>query len=266
MHLAFSNTDEIPGGQYTNLLFQSKQLGLAGRFAEVKKAYALANKLLGDIPKVTPSSKTVGDLAQFIVTTKISEEELVNNAATLPLPNSVVEYMQGALGPPPGGFPEPFRTNVLKGRALKDGRDRFEGRPGSELPSYDFEAATATLREAYGNNRITNKEALSHALYPAVFKDFIAFEKTYGKIDKLPTHLFLRPMAVGEESHLHLGPGKDYYIRLDNIDEFDKVGVFCRFCSCLSTREIVSKRPNSFSLVLQLPSFRISEPEQSRWR
>ena len=101
---------EIPGGQYTNLLFQSKQLGLAGCFSEVKKAYALANKLLGDIPKVTPSSKTVGDLAQFMVQTKISEEELVDGAATLPLPNSVVEYMQGALGPPPGGYPEPFRT------------------------------------------------------------------------------------------------------------------------------------------------------------
>lgn len=213
---------EIPGGQYTNLLFQSKQLGLSGRFAEVKKAYALANKLLGDIPKVTPSSKTVGDLAQFIVTTKVSKEELVNNAATLSLPSSVVEYMQGALGPPPGGFPEPFRSNVLKGRTLKDGRDRFEGRPGSELPAYDFDAAEKTLKEAYGNKRITRKEVLSHALYPQVFKDYLGFEKKYGKIDTLPTHLFLRPLAVGEESHLHLGPGKDYYIRLDHIDDFDE--------------------------------------------
>lgn len=213
---------EIPGGQYTNLLFQSKQLGLSGRFAEVKKAYALANKLLGDIPKVTPSSKTVGDLAQFIVQTKISEEELVEGAATLPLPTSVVEYMQGALGPPPGGYPEPFRTNVLKGRKLKDGRDKFEGRPGSELPSYDFESAEKTLKEAFGPQRITRKEVLSHALYPAVFKDYLAFEKTYGNIEKLPTHLFLRPMSIGEESHLHIGPGKDFYIRLDHIDEFDK--------------------------------------------
>ncbi|KAL7536959.1 hypothetical protein ACHAXR_008024, partial [Thalassiosira sp. AJA248-18] len=213
---------EIPGGQYTNLLFQSKQLGLSGRFAEVKKAYALANKLLGDIPKVTPSSKTVGDLAQFITTTKISEEELIKDAATLPLPNSVVEYMQGALGPPPGGFPEPFRTNVLKGRPLKDGREKFEGRPGSELPSYDFESAEKNLKEAFGANRITHKEVLSHALYPDVFKKYLAFEKTYGKIDKLPTHMFLRPMEAGEESLLHLGSGKDYYIRLDNIDGFDE--------------------------------------------
>ena len=191
----------------------------------MKKAYALANKLLGDIPKVTPSSKTVGDLAQFLVTTKTSEEDLINNAATLPLPNSVVEYFQGALGPPPGGYPEPFRTNVLKGRTLKDGRDRFEGRPGSELPPYDFEAATKNLKEAFGDKRIGHKEVLSHALYPQVFKDYLAFEKTYGKIDKLPTHLFLRPMEVGEESHLHLAPGKDYYIKLDNIDQFDEVSI-----------------------------------------
>lgn len=213
---------EIPGGQYTNLLFQSKQLGLSGRFAEVKKAYALANRLLGDIPKVTPSSKTVGDMAQFITTTKISEEELVQNAAILPLPNSVVEYMQGALGPPPGGYPEPFRTNVLKGRPLKDGRACFEGRPGSELPSYDFESAEKNLKEAYGEKRITRKEVLSHALYPSVFKDYLAFEKMYGDCSRLPTHMFLRPMAVGEESHLHLGPGKDYFILLDHIGDFDK--------------------------------------------
>jgi len=213
---------EIPGGQYTNLLFQSKQLGLDGRFTEVKKAYALANKLLGDIPKVTPSSKTVGDLAQFITTTKISEEELVQSAAILPLPNSVVEYMQGALGPPPGGFSEPFRTNVLKGRPLKDGRDCFVGRPGSELPSYDFKSAEKNLKEAYGEKRITNKEVLSHALYPSVFKDYLAFEKTFGDCSRLPTHMFLRPMTVGEESQLHLGQGKDYYIQLDHIDEFDE--------------------------------------------
>mmetsp|Transcript_8219 Transcript_8219/g.17509 ORF Transcript_8219/g.17509 Transcript_8219/m.17509 type:complete len:1267 (-) Transcript_8219:28-3828(-) len=213
---------EIPGGQYTNLLFQSNQLGLSGRFGEVKKAYALANKLLGDIPKVTPSSKTVGDLAQFIVGLKISEEELIENAANLPLPNSVVEYFQGALGPPPGGFPEPFRTNVLKGRPLKDGRPCFEGRPGAELPPYDFETAEKDLKEAYGDQRITFKEVLSHALYPQVFKDYLAFEKEYGTIETLPTHVFLRPMQVGEENLVNLGPGKDYYIRLANIDGFNK--------------------------------------------
>ena len=124
---------EIPGGQYTNLLFQSKQLGLTGRFAEIKAAYAAANKLLGDIPKVTPSSKVVGDLAQFMVAQRLSPQDVVEQATLLPLPNSVVEYFQGYLGPPPGGFPEPLRSRVLEGRSLPDGRPCFDGRPGAEL-------------------------------------------------------------------------------------------------------------------------------------
>mmetsp|Transcript_17 Transcript_17/g.30 ORF Transcript_17/g.30 Transcript_17/m.30 type:complete len:1213 (+) Transcript_17:326-3964(+) len=213
---------EIPGGQYTNLLFQSKQLGLSGRFADVKNAYALANELLGDIPKVTPSSKVVGDLAQFLVTTKVTAEEFVEQASTLSIPSSVVEYFQGALGQPPGGFPEPLRTNILKGRSLSNGKTSFEGRPGAELPDYDFEASEHALKEAYGASRIGHKEVLSHALYPKVFKEWMAFEQQYGEIDLLPTHLFFRPLKVGEETLLSMGPGKDYYVRLAAIDDFDE--------------------------------------------
>jgi len=105
---------------------------------------------------------------------------------------------------------------------LKDGRPCFEGRPGAELPPYDFETAEKDLKEAYGDQRITFKEVLSHALYPQVFKDYLAFEKEYGTIETLPTHVFLRPMQVGEENLVNLGPGKDYYIRLANIDGFNK--------------------------------------------
>lgn len=212
---------EIPGGQYTNLLFQSKQLGLDDKFGEVKTAYSVANKLLGDIPKVTPSSKVVGDLAQFLVSMKLSSEELVENAATLSIPTSVVEYFQGALGPPPGGFPEPLRSNVLQGRSLPDGRQCFKGRPGAELPDYDFEQAEIDLKEAYGDARITFRDVLSHALYPDVFKKWMAHERIYGAIDKLPTNVFLRPMKVGEEVLLSIEPGKDYYVRLAAIDEYD---------------------------------------------
>ena len=177
---------------------------------------------MGDIPKVTPSSKVVGDLAQFLVTTKITPEDLIEQASTLSLPSSVVEYFQGAIGLPPGGFPEPFRTNILKGRTLANGKKSFEGRPGAELPDYDFEAAERSLKEAYGSSRIGFKEVLSHALYPEVFKDWMAFEQEYGEIDLLPTHLFLRPLKTGEETILSMGPGKDYYLRLSAIDEFDE--------------------------------------------
>eukprot|EP00957_Ditylum_brightwellii_P164339 12511203-Ditylum_brightwellii.AAC.1 len=212
---------EIPGGQYTNLLFQSRQLGLSGRFGEVKKAYAIANKLMGDIPKVTPSSKVVGDLAQSILSLKLTEEEIIMNASTLPLPQSVVDYFQGGLGTPPGGFPEPLRTNVLRGRVLADGRTCFEGRPGSELPPYDFDAAETQLKEAFGTARITFRDVLSHALYPNVFKEWMAFERQYGAVQRLPTHVFLRPMELGDEYFVTLGIGQDHFIRLAHIDKYD---------------------------------------------
>merc|ERR1719201_2665417 len=134
-------THEIPGGQYTNLLYQSRQLGLTEKWPEIKKAYRQANLLLGDIPKVTPSSKVVGDLAQFMVAQKLSPEEVIAQAESLALPDSVVQYFQGAIGIPPGGFPEPLRTNILKGRE----GESFDGRPGASLAAYDFEAAEVDL-------------------------------------------------------------------------------------------------------------------------
>lgn len=212
---------EIPGGQYTNLLFQSQQLGLTGRFGEVKRAYQQANILMGDIPKVTPSSKVVGDLAQFLISMKLTPEDVIADADKLSLPNSVVEYFQGAMGPPPGGFPEPLRSKVLKGRTLEDGRKCFEGRPGAELAPYDFEGAEKMLKEVFGENRITFKDVISHALYPAVFKDWLSFEKTYGAISKLPTNVFLRPLDVGEEVLVEIGSGKDYFIKVSAIDKYD---------------------------------------------
>lgn len=101
-----------PGGQYTNLLFQSQQLGLSGRWPQIKRSYAAANRLLGDIIKVTPSSKVVGDMAQFMVQNDLTEEDVIENAESLSFPGSVVEYFQGYLGIPPFGFPEPLRSKV----------------------------------------------------------------------------------------------------------------------------------------------------------
>jgi len=212
---------EIPGGQYTNLLFQSKQLGLTGRFTEVKRAYRQANLLLGDIPKVTPSSKTVGDLAQFMVAQGLTPEEVVEKAESLPLPSSVVEYFQGALGTPPGGFPEPLRTRVLAGRPLEDGRPFFDGRPGAELAPYDFAKSEEALKKAYGDKRITAKDVLSHAMYPSVFKDWQVFENVFGAMDQLPTHAFLNPMEVGDELSFKVDKGRRFYLRLAGISALD---------------------------------------------
>jgi len=212
---------EIPGGQYTNLLFQSKQLGLTDKWPEIKATYAKANMLLGDIPKVTPSSKVVGDLAQFMVSQSLSPEDVLEQAETLAFPDSVIQYFQGAIGIPPGGFPEPLRTRILAGR---DG-GTFEGRPGASLEAYDFEAAEATLKAKYGENQVRFEDVLSHALYPNVFSEWQDFKHDFGTVSELPTDVFLRPMEEGEEVMVELEPGRDAIIKMVSMPPADEKGM-----------------------------------------
>jgi len=217
---------EIPGGQFTNLLFQSKQLGLTSKWPEIKRKYAEANQLLGDIPKVTPSSKVAGDLAQFMVSQNLTPEEVVEQAETLSLPGSVVEYFQGAIGVPPGGFPEPLRSRVLKGRPLPDGSACFDGRPGATLDDYDFDAATAMLEDKFGKQEITPSDVLSHALYPKVYEDWKTYEEVYGEVSILPTSIFLHPMKPGDEVLLPVEHGREVYVKMVSIGDADENG--CR--------------------------------------
>lgn len=195
---------EMPGGQYTNLLFQSQQLGLGDAWigmlsvwsildartcaeemvTEVKKAYATANKLCGDIVKVTPSSKVVGDLAQFMVgfvivpcmvrvnsdelsgkvSQKLTEQDVIDRAEELSFPTSVLEYYQGYLGEPPYGFPEPLRTRILEAKGLQ----KVEGRPGASMPPLDLEGLKGDLLEEYGEKSVRDVDVISAALYPKV--------------------------------------------------------------------------------------------------
>ncbi len=209
---------EIPGGQYTNLLFQSRQLGLTEKWPEIKNKYAEANIILGDIPKVTPSSKVVGDLAQFMVAQDLDATSILEQADSLAFPASVVEYLRGEIGIPPGGFPEPLRTKVLSGRGL----DAVDGRPGASLKDYDFDAAEAKLKATYTD--ISDKDILSHALYPQVFIDWKEFEAVYGEVGNLPTHLFLNPMAEGDEITLEQGAGRSFLIKLLSLGEVKEDG------------------------------------------
>ena len=165
--------NEIPGGQYTNMLYQSKQLGLEAEWSNVKKSYAAANRLCGDIPKVTPSSKVVGDLAQFMVANGLTEKDVHDQAETLSFPTSVVEYFQGYLGVPPHGFPEPLRSKIIKGRTI-GGTDStsFSGRPGAELPPVDFGSVKKTLTEKWGGI-VRDCDVMSSVMYPAVFEDWL---------------------------------------------------------------------------------------------
>lgn len=211
---------EIPGGQYTNLLFQSKQLGLTDKWPEIKRKYAEANVILGDIPKVTPSSKVVGDLAQFMVSQNLDAHAVVEQADTLAFPDSVVNYLKGDIGIPPGGFPEPLRSKVLKSRGLEP----IEGRPGASLPDYDFDEERAELVKRYGENLISEKDLLSYALYPQVFVDWKEFESVFGEVSQLPTHLFLNPMRPGDEVELELSSGRDMLIKMVSIQDVQEDG------------------------------------------
>ena len=211
---------EIPGGQYTNLLFQSKQLGLTEKWPEIKRKYAEANIVLGDIPKVTPSSKVVGDLAQFMVAQNLGAQDILEQAETLAFPDSVVNFLRGDIGIPPGGFPEPLRSKVLKGRGIEP----VEGRPGQFLKDYNFDEERVALEKAYGQKNVCDKDLLSFALYPDVFKNWKEYQTVYGEVDILPTHLFLNPMNIGQEVELTLGEGRTRVIKLVAIQDVDENG------------------------------------------
>ena len=210
---------EIPGGQYTNLLFQSTQLGLREKWPEIKSKYAEANQLCGDIVKVTPSSKVVGDLAQFMVQNDLSEQDVNEQAAqgTLSLPGSVLEYFEGYLGIPHGGFPEPLRTNLLRGKP------GFVGRPGAEMEPYDFASARKML-EARDGGTPSETDLMSHVMYPDVYEEYVEFVKEYGDVSVLNTRAFVMGLEVGEEGEFELETGKTLYVKLNAISEIDEHG------------------------------------------
>lgn len=197
--------NEIPGGQYTNLQFQAYSLGLGDFFEDVKKAYREANLLLGDIIKVTPSSKVVGDLAQFMVQNHLTADQVRERAEELSFPKSVVEFLQGAIGIPHGGFPEPFRSKVLKDMP------RVEGRPGESLAPLDFKKLKSDILESHPH--ANDRDVMSAALYPQVSEDFMTFREQYGPVDKLDTRIFLTGPKVGEEFEVTIDKGKTLHIK-----------------------------------------------------
>ncbi len=208
---------EMPGGQYTNLQFQANQLGLSERWPAIKRAYASANRLLGDIIKVTPSSKVVGDLAQFMVQNDLTETDVVEQAETLSFPSSVVEFLQGSLGQPYGGFPELLREKVVRGGQT------FDARPGASLEPLDFDGLRRDLRERFGPH-IREVDVISAALYPRVFGEYREFRDRFSDVSVLPTRNFLAPLEIGEEISVEIERGKTLVIRLKAVGELDADG------------------------------------------
>ena len=198
---------EIPGGQLTNLIFQASQLGLGKQWQETKKAYTQANYLLGDLVKVTPTSKVVGDLAQFMVSNKLSPDEVLEKAETLDFPGSVLDFLEGLMGQPYGGFPEPLRT-----KALRDTRTPLSERPGKSMAPVDLAKIKKELETKHG--AATECDVASHNMYPKVFQDYKDFCTKYGDLSVLPTKYFLCRPEIGEEFHVELEQGKTLILRL----------------------------------------------------
>ena len=169
-------------------------------FEDVKKAYVEANQLLGDLIKVTPSSKIVGDLAQFMVQNKLSAKDVFDKAEELSFPKSVVDFLQGNIGQPYGGFPEPFRSKVLKDMP------RIEGRPGASMEPLDFTKLEHELKQSFTAS-VNEVDVMSAALYPEVTKEFLQFRETYGPSDKLDTRIFFVGPKIGEEFEVDIETG-----------------------------------------------------------
>ena len=199
---------EMPGGQYTNLRQQAKSLGLEDRWNQIADAYAQVNTIFGDIVKVTPSSKVVGDMALFMVTNGLTAMDVLNPAKKLHFPKSVVELMQGAIGFPEGGWPKVLQKIILD----TAGATPIKGRPGAKLPKADFEKSRKDL-EGKVSGDVRDVDVLSHLLYPQVFSDYQKHLRSYDDTSVLPTHAFFYGLHSGEEISVEIEPGKTLIIK-----------------------------------------------------
>ncbi len=208
---------EIPGGQYSNLKPQIESFGLGHRFDEVKQMYQEVNILLGDIVKVTPSSKMVGDLAIFMVQNGLTAENIVEKAKDLAFPDSVVSYFKGMMGQPEGGFPEDLQTIVLKGE------EPITCRPGELLPPENFDFIAEGLRKFF-NMEPTKQDLLSYALYPDVFKDYLKYIKTNGDLSRIGSDIYFHGLSEGETCEIEIAEGKTMIIKLIEMSKLDNEG------------------------------------------
>lgn len=208
---------EMPGGQYTNLKQQAQALGLIEKWEEVKDMYHRVSMMFGDVIKVTPSSKVVGDMALYMVQNELDEEAVYAKGDTLDFPASVVEFFQGRLGTPYQGFPEKLQQIVLKGKPF------ITERPGAVLPPVDFEEVRAKLKEM--DAPTTDEAVSSYCLYPQVFTDWVNRYNQFGDVSVLDTPTFFFGMIPGEEIIVEIDQGKTLVIKLDHISEADAKGM-----------------------------------------
>jgi pyruvate carboxylase len=208
---------EMPGGQFTNLKEQARALGLGKRWDKIAKAYRAANDLFGDIIKVTPSSKVVGDMALMMVSQDLTPEDVLDPDREIAFPASVVEMLRGDLGQPPGGWPKALQAKALKGETP------ITVRPGSLLAPVDLVGVRADAEKACGR-QVSDDELASFLMYPKVFTEFATTIRRYGPVSVLPTPVFFYGMQLGSEIAIEIEPGKTLVLVLMTIAETDEEG------------------------------------------
>ncbi|WP_166416214.1 pyruvate carboxylase [Cochlodiniinecator piscidefendens] len=209
---------EMPGGQFTNLKAQARSLGLEEKWPEVAQTYADVNQMFGDIVKVTPSSKVVGDMALMMVSQGLTRDEVENPDVDVAFPDSVIDMMRGNLGQPPGGFPKAFQQKVLKGDAPATTR------PGEHLAPIDLEKVRSELSEELEGFKVDDEDLNGYLMYPKVFLDYMGRHRTYGPVRTLPTKTFFYGMEPGEEISAEIDPGKILEVRMQAMGETGEDG------------------------------------------
>ena len=209
---------EMPGGQFTNLKAQARSMGLEERWHEVAQTYADVNRMFGDIVKVTPSSKVVGDMALMMVSQGLSRADVENPGTEVSFPDSVIDMMRGNLGQPPGGWPAALQAKVLKGDAP------ITDRPGLHAAPVDLEDTRARVSAEMEGKPVDDEDLAGYLMYPKVFLDYMGRHRSYGPVRSLPTKTFFYGMEPGEEITAEIDPGKILEIRLQAVGETSEDG------------------------------------------
>jgi pyruvate carboxylase len=204
---------EMPGGQFTNLKAQARSMGLEERWHEVAQTYADVNRMFGDIVKVTPSSKVVGDMALMMVSQGLTRADMEDPERDVSFPDSVIDMMRGNLGQPPGGWPKGIQKRILKGETA------FTDRPGKHARPVDIDAKREELQAAFEGVEFDDEDLGGYLMYPKVFTDYAARHEMYGPVRVLPTRTFFYGMQPGEEITAEIDPGKTLEIRLQAVGE-----------------------------------------------
>ncbi len=215
---------EIPGGQYSNLLAQVKAMGSEDSFLEIKELYKDANELLGNIVKVTPTAKVVGDLAIFMQKNGLTKDNILEKGRDLSYTDSVVEYFKGMMGQPEGGFPKELQKIVLKGQ------EPITVRPGSLLPPANLEEIEKYIKDNYFTEAmidpmVMDQKVISYALYPKVYEDYCQHFEDYNDVSRLESHVFFFGLRKGEETTLSIGEGKELLIKFIDVSDPNSEGM-----------------------------------------